>query len=236
MDRVWACASPTTKPRSSGRQTRAGSRPCRGLRAAAREPAAARAGVGAKLSEGEAGRGVAERPLGEREGSGREANRPRRRRHEDAGRAARLGRIIPRAPCPNVKRNPPFTAAPSRPESTFRSVSVRMNGCTPSGHSASLRPAAATKIPHCAPATKPAEACPAPIGRRPSPAASTPPRHCPPSRRPPVPVAAPQPSRLDGRGRPQAFPRVRGGPGSGASAAAREKGPRPASQPPEATT
>ena len=93
MDRVavCACASTAANPRNSGRQSRTGSRPRRGLRAAAREPAAARAGVGAKLSEGEAGRGVAERPLGEREGSGREANRPRWRRHEDAGRAARLG-------------------------------------------------------------------------------------------------------------------------------------------------
>ena len=93
MDRVpvCACASTAANPRNSGRQSRAGSRPRRGLRAAAREPAAARAGVGAKLSEEEAGPGVAERPLGEREGSGREANRPRWRRHEDAGRAARLG-------------------------------------------------------------------------------------------------------------------------------------------------
>ena len=93
MDRVpvCACASTAANPRNSGRQSRAGSRPRRGLRAAAREPAAARAGEGSKLSGEEAGRGVAERPLGEREGSGREANRPRWRRHEDAGRAARLG-------------------------------------------------------------------------------------------------------------------------------------------------
>ena len=34
-----------------------------------------------------------------------------------------------------------------------------MNGCTPSGHSASVRPATAVKIPHCAPKTKlPAQA------------------------------------------------------------------------------
>ena len=90
MDRVvCACASPAANPRNSGRQSRAGSRPRRRLRAAGREPAAARAGEGSKLSEEEAGRRVSERPRADAEDSGREAERPRRRHHEDAGSAIR---------------------------------------------------------------------------------------------------------------------------------------------------
>ena len=86
---VCACASTAANPRNSGRQSRAGSRPRRGLRAAGREPAAARAGEGSKLSGEEAGRRVSERPLADAEDSGREAECLRRRHHEDAGSAIR---------------------------------------------------------------------------------------------------------------------------------------------------
>ncbi len=90
MDRVvCACASPAAKPRNSGRQSRTGSRPRHGLRAAARKPAVARAEEGAKLSEEEAGRRVSERQPADAEDSGREAERLRRRHHEDAPSAIR---------------------------------------------------------------------------------------------------------------------------------------------------
>ena len=91
MDRVTvcACASTAANPRNSGRQSRAGNRPRRGLRAAGREPAAARAGEGAKLSEEEAGRRVSERLPADAEDSGREAERLRQRHHEDAPSAIR---------------------------------------------------------------------------------------------------------------------------------------------------
>ena len=150
MDRVpvCACASTAANPRNSGRQSRAGSRPRRRLRAAGREPAAARAGEGSKLSEEEAGRGVAERPLGEREGSGREANRPRWRRHEDAGRAARLGSArlgsarqdYTIGTLPECQAKSAVCGSPRRAREHGSITVLVRHGYAPSRHSASFGP------------------------------------------------------------------------------------------------
>ena len=109
MDRVvCACASPAANPRNSGRQSRAGSRPRHGLRAAARKPATARAGEGSKLLEEEAGRRVSERRPVDAEDSGREAE-CLRRRHEDAGSAIAIRRsgdpAIRRSGDPAIRRS-----------------------------------------------------------------------------------------------------------------------------------
>ncbi len=110
------------------------------------------------------------------------------------------------------------------------------DGCTPSRRSVSFGPTTATYI---SPKYHTARRQRSLTGTHPAPAG---PRRIHPGKALPAVVpasrpdcrAATQPAR---RARPpQAFRRVRGGPGPGTSAAARRGGPRPASQPSEATT
>ena len=90
IDTVALCAAASVaSPASSGRQSRAVSRPRRRWRAAGRIPAVVRAGEEPKLSEGAAGRRDAERRPAEADGSDGEDGGLRRR--ADAGGSARLG-------------------------------------------------------------------------------------------------------------------------------------------------
>ena len=78
-------------------------------------------------------------------------------KNDGAHHQARFGRILPLAACQNIKRNPPFTAAPSRPESLVRSVYL----CMMDTPFPVIRRACARQplsiLPHSAPTTNPGE-------------------------------------------------------------------------------